>query len=249
MSDDNQNKIVEVDNVSIKFNMASERITSMKEYVIKRLKGAIKYDDFYALTDVSFSMNKGESVALVGLNGCGKSTLLKTIAGVLKPYKGSVNVYGSTAPLIELGAGFDMDLTAEENVYLNGALLGHSREDMRSYYEDIVSFSELSEFMGVPVKNFSSGMMARLGFAIATIGQPDLLIVDETLAVGDFTFQKKCEKRISNMLSCGTSLLFVSHDIDQVKSLCDRVVWIQKGHIVKDGKTQEVAREYEEAYK
>lgn len=248
MSDVNENKIVEVENVSIKFNMSSERIESMKEYVIKRLKGAIKYDEFFALTDVSFTMNRGESIALVGLNGCGKSTLLKTIAGVLKPYKGSVHVYGTTAPLIELGAGFDMDLTAEENVYLNGALLGHSREEMKSHYNDIVNFSELNDFMGVPVKNFSSGMMARLGFAIATIGQPDLLIVDETLAVGDFTFQKKCENRIQDMLDGGTSLLFVSHVIDQVKSLCDRIIWIEKGHIVKDGPTNEVASAYEGAY-
>lgn len=224
MSDANENKIVEVENVSIKFNMASERIESMKEYVIKRIKGAIKYDEFFALTDVSFSMNRGESVALVGLNGCGKSTLLKTIAGVLKPYKGSVRVYGSTAPLIELGAGFDLDLTAEENVFLNGALLGHSRDEMLSYFNDIVDFSELRDFMGIPVKNFSSGMMARLGFSIATIGKPDLLIIDESLAVGDFRFQEKCIARIKNMLKEGTSLLFVSHDMNQVREVCKRVI-------------------------
>lgn len=248
MNEIKQNKIVEVENVSIKFNMASERIESMKEYVIKRIKGAIKYDEFFALTDVSFSMNRGESVALVGLNGCGKSTLLKTIAGVLKPYKGRVVVNGSTAPLIELGAGFDMDLTAEENVYLNGALLGHSHEEMESYLNDIIDFSELGNFMGVPVKNFSSGMLARLGFSIATIGKPDLLIVDETLAVGDFTFQKKCEERIGKMLENGTSLLFVSHDVEQVKKLCQRVIWIEKGRIIRDGNKEEVIKAYVNAY-
>lgn len=239
-----ENKIVEVRDLSIKFNMSSERIDSMKEYVVKRLKGTIHYNDFFALRNITFTMNKGESVALVGLNGCGKSTLLKTIAGVLKPYSGWVKVYGNIAPLIELGAGFDMDLTAEENVYLNGALLGHSRETMNRYFDDIVEFSELGNFMGVPVKNFSSGMLARLGFSIATIGNPDLLIVDETLAVGDFKFQEKCEQRIQDILTSGTSLLFVSHAITQVERLCDRVIWIEKGQIAKDGPTEIVAKEY-----
>lgn len=248
MGNGRQNTIVEVDNVSIKFNMASERIESMKEYVIKRLKGAISYDEFFALQDISFSMNRGDSIALVGLNGCGKSTLLKTIAGVLKPYKGHVNVYGNIAPLIELGAGFDLDLTGEENVYLNGALLGHSHDEMEEYYDDIVEFSELGSFMSVPVKNYSSGMLARLGFGIATIGSPDLLIVDESLAVGDFKFQEKCEKRIGNILNDGTSLLFVSHAIKQVKRLCDRVIWLEQGKIKMDGPTEKVAAEYSNAY-
>lgn len=241
-------KIVDVNNVSIKFNMASERIDSMKEYVIKRLKGMIEYNEFYALKEMSFSMNRGESVALIGLNGCGKSTLLKTIAGVLKPNTGNVTVYGSIAPLIELGAGFDPDLTANENVYLNGAILGHSREEMREYHKDIVEFSELQQFMDVPVKNFSSGMMARLGFSIATIGHPDLLIVDEALSVGDFRFQEKCLERIKNMLNEGTSLLFVSHSIEQVEEICDRCIWIEKGEVRKDGPTNIIAKEYENAY-
>lgn len=248
MSEGKQNILVEVDNVSIKFNMASERIESMKEYVIKRLKGTIKYNDFYALKDISFSMNKGDSIGLVGLNGCGKSTLLKTIAGVLKPYTGSVKVHGNIAPLIELGAGFDLDLTGEENVFLNGALLGHSHEEMEKYYDDIVEFSELGSFMSVPVKNYSSGMLARLGFGVATIGSPDLLIVDETLAVGDFKFQEKCEKRIQKILNNGTSLLFVSHAINQVKRLCERVLWIEQGKIKMDGPTADVAVKYSNAY-
>mgnify|MGYP000177823997 FL=1 len=206
-----EQRIVDVENVSIKFNLSSEKIDSMKDYLVKRLKGQISFDEFWALQDISFSMNRGDSVALIGLNGCGKSTLLKTIAGVLKPTKGSVKVYGSIAPLIELGAGFDHDLTAEENIYLNGAILGYGRQEMQKHYEDIVEFSELRDFMNVPIKNFSSGMLARLAFSIATIGNPDLLIVDEVLSVGDFRFQEKCERRIQNMMKEDTSILFVSH--------------------------------------
>ena len=239
-----EQRIVDVENVSIKFNLSSEKIDSMKDYLVKRLKGQISFDEFWALQDISFSMNRGDSVALIGLNGCGKSTLLKTIAGVLKPTKGSVKVYGSIAPLIELGAGFDHDLTAEENIYLNGAILGYGRQEMQKHYEDIVEFSELRDFMNVPIKNFSSGMLARLAFSIATIGNPDLLIVDEVLSVGDFRFQEKCERRIQNMMKEDTSILFVSHSIEQVQKLCKRAIWIEKGHIVKAGTTEEVCPEY-----
>lgn len=245
---DRNNKIVEINNVSIKFNMASERIDSMKEYVIKRLKGSISYNEFFALNNITFSIERGESVALIGLNGCGKSTTLKTIAGVLKPCTGSVKVYGSVAPLIELGAGFDLDLTANENIYLNGAILGYDHNTMDKYYKDIVDFSELEQFMDVPVKNFSSGMLARLGFSIATIGQPDLLIVDETLSVGDFRFQEKCLNRIHTMLDKGTTLLFVSHSLDQVKQICKRCIWLENGKIREDGATEKIAPKYEEAY-
>ena len=243
-----EQRIVDVENVSIKFNLSSEKIDSMKDYLVKRLKGQISFDEFWALQDISFSMNRGDSVALIGLNGCGKSTLLKTIAGVLKPTKGSVKVYGSIAPLIELGAGFDHDLTAEENIYLNGAILGYGRQEMQKHYEDIVEFSELRDFMNVPIKNFSSGMLARLAFSIATIGNPDLLIVDEVLSVGDFRFQEKCERRIQNMMKEDTSILFVSHSIEQVQKLCKRAIWIEKGHIVKAGTTEEACPEYREAY-
>ena len=228
-----EQRIVDVENVSIKFNLSSEKIDSMKDYLVKRLKGQISFDEFWALQDISFSMNRGDSVALIGLNGCGKSTLLKTIAGVLKPTKGSVKVYGSIAPLIELGAGFDHDLTAEENIYLNGAILGYGRQEMQKHYEDIVEFSELRE---------------RLAFSIATIGNPDLLIVDEVLSVGDFRFQEKCERRIQNMMKEDTSILFVSHSIEQVQKLCKRAIWIEKGHIVKAGTTEEVCPKYREAY-
>ncbi len=242
-------KIVNVQNVSIKFNLSSEKIDSMKEYIVKRLKGKICYSEFWALKDVSFSMNKGETIALIGLNGCGKSTLLKTIAGVLKPTMGEVTVYGNIAPMIELGAGFDYDLTAEENVYLNGAILGYTRADKEKYYDDIVEFSELRDFMNVPIINFSSGMLARLAVAIATISTPDLLIVDEVLSVGDFRFQEKCEQRIKKMMEGGTSLLFVSHSIEQVQKLCQRAIWIEKGHVVQDGPSKIVCLEYEKAYR
>ena len=240
--------LLTVDNVTIRFALSSEKIDSMKDYVVKRLKGVISYNDFYALKNVSFTMNRGESIGLIGLNGCGKSTLLKTIAGVLKPYKGKVNVFGSIAPLIELGAGFDIDLTAEENVYLNGALLGYDHAEMETYYDDIVDFSELGPFMSTPIKNFSSGMLARLGFSVATIGKPDLLIVDEALSVGDMKFQKKCEERIQDIMSKGTSLLFVSHAIAQVERICKRVIWIENGHIKKDGNSKDIITEYKEAY-
>ncbi len=240
--------MVEVSNVSVKFHLSRERIDSIKEYIIKKIKNQIEYDEFMALQDVSLTVEKGESVALIGLNGCGKSTLLKTVAGVLKPFKGSVRVYGTVAPLIELGAGFDHDLTARENVFLNGAILGYDRKSMEKHYEDIVEFSELRDFMDVPIKNFSSGMLARLAFAIATIGTPDVLIVDEVLSVGDFRFQQKCEKRIQQMMKKDTSILFVSHSIDQVKKLCTKTVWIEKGKVKMIGPTEEVCALYEQAY-
>lgn len=236
--------MIVVDNVSMRFSLASERLDSFKEYVIKTIKQQVSYDEFWALTDVSFEVGQGDALGLIGLNGCGKSTMLKVIAGVLKPTKGSVQVYGSVAPLIELGAGFDMDLTARENVFLNGALLGHSRKEMLTYYDDIVSFSELHDFMDTPVKNFSSGMMSRLAFAIATIGTPDILIVDEVLSVGDFRFQEKCEARIQNMIDKGTTILFVSHSIAQVKKLCNKVVWLEKGHVKRYGDAAEICDEY-----
>ena len=239
--------IIKVDHVSMKFNMSSEKFDSFKEYVIKRLKGQVSIEEFWALKDVSFEVHKGDSVGLIGRNGSGKSTMLKTIAGVLKPTKGSVTVNGSVAPLIELGAGFDMDLTARENVFLNGALLGYSRREMMEYYDDIVGFSELETFMDVPVKNFSSGMVSRLAFAIATIGIPDILIVDEVLSVGDFKFQEKCMKRIQNMMDNGTTILFVSHSIDQVQAICNKIVWLDHGDMKRFGDAEEICAEYRES--
>lgn len=237
-------KMIVVDHVSMRFSLSSERLDSFKEYVIKTLKRQVSYDEFWALQDVSFEVEEGDALGLIGLNGCGKSTMLKVIAGVLKGTKGSVQVNGTVAPLIELGAGFDMDLTARENVFLNGALLGYSRKQMEQYYDDIVEFSELHAFMDTPVKNFSSGMMSRLAFSIATIGTPDILIVDEVLSVGDFRFQEKCEKRIQHMIDSGTTILFVSHSIAQVEKLCNKVVWLEKGHVRKSGNAKEICEEY-----
>lgn len=231
----------------MKFNLSSEKFDSFKEYVIKRIKGQVSMEEFWALKDVSFKVHKGDSVGLIGLNGSGKSTMLKTIAGVLKPTEGTVETVGAIAPLIELGAGFDMDLTARENVYLNGALLGYTRKEMNNFYEDIVGFSELDNFMDVPVKNFSSGMVSRLAFAIATIGIPDILIVDEVLSVGDFQFQEKCERRIYNMIDKGTTILFVSHSIDQVKKICNKIVWLEQGHMKCYGDAREICNEYKKS--
>jgi len=236
--------VIEVEHVSMKFNLSTERFDSFKEYIIKKIKRQVFYDEFWAIKDISFTVNKGDSLGLIGLNGSGKSTILKIIAGVLKPTKGSVRVNGNVAPLIELGAGFDMDLTARENVYLNGAILGYSREKINEHYEDIVAFSELENFMDVPVKNFSSGMVSRLAFAIATIGVPDVLIVDEVLSVGDFRFQEKCETRIRNMIDKGTTILFVSHSIAQVESICNQIVWLDHGSIKMTGDVKEVCAAY-----
>ena len=241
--------MIKVDQVSMKFNLASEKFDSLKEYIIKSIKRQVSFDEFWALNDVSFNVYKGDALGLIGLNGSGKSTMLKTIAGVLKPTKGSVEVHGTVAPLIELGAGFDMDLTARENVFLNGALLGYSREEMRKHYQNIEEFSELQNFMDVPVKNFSSGMVSRLAFAIATIGTPDILIVDEVLSVGDFRFQQKCENRIQNMMENGTTILFVSHSIEQVRKLCNKIVWLEHGKLKMYGDTEEICDIYSQAYK
>lgn len=242
-----QETIINVEHVSMRFNLSSEKFDSFKEYVIKSLKKQVSYDEFWALKDVSFEVKRGDSLGLIGLNGSGKSTMLKTIAGVLKPTKGTVTVGGNIAPLIELGAGFDMDLTARENVFLNGALLGYNRAQMEAQYEDIVEFSELRDFMDVPVKNFSSGMVSRLAFAIATIGIPDILIVDEVLSVGDFRFQEKCEARIQNMKDQGTTILFVPHSIEQVKKICNKVVWLDHGVLKMFGDAQEICSIYEKA--
>lgn len=235
---------VEVANVSMKFNLAQERVDSLKEYFVKRIKGQIKYDEFYALKNISFNIEKGDSFALVGSNGSGKSTMLKIIAGVLKPTFGTMKVQGSIAPLIELGAGFDFDLTGRENVFLNGAILGHSRNLMREKYDEIIDFAELKEFEDVPVKNYSSGMVARLGFSIATIVKPEILIVDEILSVGDYAFQEKCHKRMEAMMTGGTTVILVSHSSDDVKRICRHGIWINKGKLMRVGTADEVCESY-----
>ena len=241
----NTDTIIKVTNVTVRFNKATESYNGLKEYFIKMLKGELMFQEFFALKDVSLDVKRGESWGIVGNNGSGKSTLLKLICGILKPYTGSVEVRGNIAPLIELGAGFDSELTARENIYLNGALLGHKKVFMEEHFDEIIEFSELQDFIDVPLKNFSSGMAARLGFAIATIVKPDILIVDEVLAVGDAAFQEKCKKRMEEMLSHGTTLLFVSHSIKQVKELCNNVIWIDKGIVKACGKAEEVIPLYE----
>ena len=237
-------EIVKVKNVSMRFNMSSEIINSFKEYIIKLIKRQLFFKEFWALRDVSFSLKKGEILGIVGFNGSGKSTILKVVAGGLEPTIGSVEVTGKVAPLIELGAGFDPELTARENIFLNGAVLGYDKKFMEEKFDEIVEFSELGEFLDTPLKNFSSGMYARLGFAIATVVRPDILIADEILAVGDFHFQEKCEQKIKEMMAQGTSILFVSHSIEQVEELCDRVVWLEKGKLKMVGDTEKVCEAY-----
>lgn len=236
--------IVEIKDVSMLFNLSQEKVDNIKEYFIRFVKGKLSYQEFWALKNISFNIERGDSLGIVGLNGSGKSTLLKIIAGVLKPTKGSVTVYGTVAPLIELGAGFDFDLTAKENIFLNGAILGYSRAQMKGKFDEIMDFAELWDFMDVPIKNFSSGMIARLGFSIATISRPDILIADEILGVGDYKFQEKCEKRISEIIGKNTTVILVSHSIDTVKKMCNKVAWLKKGQLIKVGPASEVCKEY-----
>jgi len=238
----NEEYIVDVDNLTIRFNMASEKVDNLKEYVIKLIKHELMFQEFLALKDVNLKVKRGEAWGLIGTNGSGKSTLLKACCGILKPYKGSVTTKGTIAPLIELGAGFDMNMTARENVFLNGTVLGHSRKFMEEHFDEIIEFAELQDFLDVPIKNFSSGMQARLGFAIATMVRPDILVVDEILSVGDF--QQKCYERMGQMLSGGTTLLYVSHDINSVRQLCDHAIWIDKGNVRMSGLVEEVTTEY-----
>ena len=241
----NTETIIKVKNATVRFNKATENYNGLKEYVIKMLKGELMFQEFLALKDVNFEVKKGESWGLIGANGSGKSTLLKLICGILKPYKGTVKVHGKIAPLIELGAGFDPQLTARENIYLNGALLGHNKAFMDRHFNEIIEFAELGDFIDVPIKNFSSGMAARLGFAVATIVKPDILIVDEVLAVGDIAFQEKCRKRMESLLKDGTTLLFVSHSSKQVKELCQNAIWLDKGHVIAQGRAEDIIQEYE----
>lgn len=238
--------VIDVDSLTIRFNLASEKVDNLKEYAIKLVKRQLLFQEFLALQDISFQVKKGEAWGLVGVNGCGKSTLLKAVSGILKPYKGSIKVTGKISPLIELGAGFDKDLTARENIYLNGLVLGHSREFMEEHFDEIVEFAELQKFLDSPLKNFSSGMKARLGFAVATVVDPDILIVDEVLEVGDIRFRRKCNERMQQMLSGGTTLLYVSHNVESVKDLCDHAIWIDQGKMRMIGEAQEVCDAYKE---
>ncbi len=241
---ENKPVVIDVDHVTIRFNLATQKIDNLKEYFIKLVKKELMFQEFLAVKDVSFQVKKGEAWGIVGANGSGKSTMLKAISGILRPYKGSIQVTGSVAPLIELGAGFDANMTARENIFLNGCVLGHSEKYMKEHFEEIVEFAELQDFLDSPIKNYSSGMRARLGFAIATMVKPDILIVDEILSVGDYKFRKKCEERMNYMLSGGTTLLYVSHSIDEVKRLCNHAIWLDKGVARMIGEAQEVCSAY-----
>ena len=236
--------MIEVNDVTMRFRMNSDRIMSLKEFVTTALRGKLNYREFTALDHVSFTVKKGETLGLIGRNGAGKSTMLKVISGILKPTEGSVVCHGNVVPMLELGSGFDMDLTGRENIFLNGAILGYSEVFLNAKYEEIVEFSELGQFIEVPIRNYSSGMLARLAFSIATVVQPEILIVDEILSVGDAQFQEKSKRRMLELMGGGTTVLFVSHSIEQIREMCNRVVWLERGSVRADGVTGEVCDRY-----
>lgn len=236
---------IEVENVGMKFNMSSEKVDDLKDYVIKFLKRQLNFKEFWALKDISVKINKGDRVGIVGLNGAGKSTLLKVVSGVLKPTEGKVKISGNIAPLLELGAGFNQQYTGAENIYLYGAMLGHSKAFLNEKFDEIVKFSELGDFINVPVKKYSSGMRARLGFAIATIVEPDILILDEVLSVGDAKFRKKSTNKIKSMINNNVTVLFVSHSMDQVLELCNKAIFLEKGKLLAYGDVGEIAELYQ----
>ena len=239
--------VIKVNDVSMMFNLSSEKIDSIKEYFIKAVRRELHFQEFWALRDISFTLEKGDSLGIVGLNGSGKSTLLKIVSGILKPTKGTVETYGSIAPLIELGAGFDANLSARENIYLNGAILGYSRAYMSERFDEIIEFAELQDFVDTAVKNYSSGMVARLGFAIATMNVPDILIIDEILAVGDYKFQEKSFARMQEMIASGATVVFVSHSIEQVQKISKKALWLEHGQMRMLGDADARCGEYKRA--
>ena len=241
-----EKNVVSVRDLGVKFHLSEQKVDNLKEYVIRIVKRQMRYKEFWALRNVSFDVKKGERIAILGLNGAGKSTMLKVIAGVLKATEGKVSRSGVLVPLLELGAGIDLQYTGAENIYLYGAMLGYSKSFLKEKYDEIVAFSELGDFIHVPLKNYSSGMRARLGFAIATLVEPDILILDEVLSVGDVQFRKKSENRIKEMFDKGITVLFVSHNLAQVRSLCTRAIWLENGHVVEDGPVDEVTAHFEE---
>jgi ABC-2 type transport system ATP-binding protein len=249
ISQDERETVIKVDHVSMKFNLNKEKVNNLKEYMIRLVKGKIEYEKFVALNDISFEVKKGDRLAILGFNGAGKSTLLKTIVGVYKPTEGTVYKKGVIAPLLELGAGFDPNYTGRENIYLYGAILGYSREYIQSKLDEIISFSELGHFIEVPVKNYSSGMKARLGFSIATAVEPDVLILDEVLSVGDAKFRKKSLAKVQSMFDNGVTVLFVSHNIEQVKDICNKAILLDHGNVIAQGDVDEVTEIYDEKTK
>lgn len=236
--------MIEVNDVTMRFRMNSDRIMSLKEFVTTALRGKLEYQEFTALDHVSFQVERGETLGLIGRNGAGKSTMLKVISGILKPTAGSVACRGNVVPMLELGSGFDMDLTGRENIFLNGAILGYSEAFLLEKYDEIVDFSELGSFIETPIRNYSSGMLARLAFSIATVVKPEILIVDEILSVGDVAFQEKSRKRMMELMGGGTTVLFVSHNIEQIREMCQRVVWLEQGKVKMQGESNEVCSTY-----
>lgn len=236
---------VSVRDLGVKFHLSEQKVDNLKEYVIRLLKHQMRYKEFWALKEVSFDVKRGERVAILGLNGAGKSTMLKVIAGVLKATEGTVTRSGVLVPLLELGAGFDPQYTGAENIFLYGAMLGYQKSFLKEKYDEIVAFSELGDFIHVPLKNYSSGMRARLGFSIATLVEPDILILDEVLSVGDVKFRKKSENRVKEMFEKGTTVLFVSHNLQQIRSLCTRAIWLENGRLIEDGPVDTVTEHFE----
>ena len=237
--------MIEVSDVTMRFRLNNDRILSLKEFVTTALRGKLQYNDFTALEHISFTVEKGETLGLIGRNGAGKSTLLKVISGILKPTEGGVVCHGNIVPMLELGSGFDMDLTGRENIFLNGAILGYSEEYLKSKYKEIVEFSELGQFIEVPIRNYSSGMLARLAFSVASVVTPEILIVDEILSVGDAGFQEKSRKRMLELMGGGTTVLFVSHSLEQIREMCSSVVWLEHGRVKALGETSEICNDYE----
>lgn len=236
--------VIDVKNVTMKFKMSDEPLNSLKEVFTTAVKGKLKFNEFLALDDVSFELEKGKTLGLIGKNGAGKSTTLKLISGILKPTSGTIRTKGNIVPMLELGAGFDLELTGKENIYLNGAILGYSKQYLEEKYDEIVDFAEIRDFIDMPIRNYSSGMMARLAFSIASVVQPEILIVDEILAVGDVAFQEKSFNRMKELMSGGATVLFVSHDLEKIEEMCDKVIWLQRGKVVMFGDTEEVCEAY-----
>ena len=236
--------IIQVNDVTMRFRMNNDRILSLKEFVTTALRGKLEYNDFTAFNHVYFNVKIGETLGVIGHKGAGKSTMLKLISGILKPTKGSISVHGNVVPMLELGSGFDMDLTGRENIFLNGAILGYSENFLKSKYDEVVAFSGLEQFIEMPIRNYSSGMLARLAFSVASMVEPEVLIVDEILSVGDADFQEKSKARMLELMGGGTTVLFVSHSLEQIREMCDRCIWLEHGQVKVIGSANEVCDAY-----
>lgn len=236
--------VIQAKNISMRYFMTYDKIKSIKEYLVRAVQGKLQYEEFWALKNVSFTVDKGEVLGIIGHNGAGKSTLLKVISGILKPTSGELQVHGNIVPMLELGSGFDSDLTGRENIFLNGAILGYSEDYLKQKYDDIVAFSELGKFIDIPIRNYSSGMLMRLAFSVATVVEPEILIVDEILSVGDADFQEKSKKRMFELMGGGTTVLFVSHSLSQIREMCDTVIWLEHGQVKMAGQAAAVCKEY-----